>query len=198
MLERANVCDIQTRSLEGTSVHVWQGLVNRAPDVDAIWRLGHDGDFYFPVQTEDVFHVLDFNVFCPFNSQSTLWVDASTFPFLYLPSTVSFRFSDILRSYVASFGIWHRRGRIGFTPAVTEQQRNPHRNFDDFLDEMSMYGLGSKIYEVLARCDLKRDNRDLLIMYRALAREGTVGDGELSIVDSWIKHCEAALSPGVI
>src|SRR5262249_44222362 len=76
---------------------IQQGLVNGSPDVDAVWRLVFDQVFTFD---EAPSVCLAPGSWCPFNSQNTWWFHTA-FPLLYLPSFVSFRVTDIWRSFVA-------------------------------------------------------------------------------------------------
>ncbi len=85
-------------TLDYEDVGIVQGLADIEPDVDAIFRLVFDREVEFD-PGEPV--VLDPGTYCPFNSQNTLWPAKEIHPYLYLPSTVSFRFTDILRGYVA-------------------------------------------------------------------------------------------------
>jgi hypothetical protein len=84
------------------NVGVWQGLADEDPDVDAIYRLTSDEPCYFN-EHEPV--VLGKGTICPFNTQNTI-VRKELFPLLYLPTYVTFRFTDILRGLVAQPIMW--------------------------------------------------------------------------------------------
>ena len=87
----------ETTSVGVLECPIQQGLVNGSPDVDAVWRLVFDHEFRFD-EAPSIW--LAPGSWCPFNSQSTWWFRTS-FPLLYLPSFVSFRVTDIWRSFVA-------------------------------------------------------------------------------------------------
>ncbi|WP_376967548.1 hypothetical protein ABNQ39_35465 (plasmid) [Azospirillum sp. A26] len=195
-LQDAQNFTVEERRGSDAAVAVWQGLADLAPDVDAVWRMIYDKEFIFEKTPSPDHVVLDEGTFCPFNSQNTLWMDPSSFPFLYLPWTVTFRFTDILRGYVASFGIWRQGKRIGFGPATVEQARNPHSNFKDFLSEVPMYSLGRTVYDVLAKSNLNGGDSDLLVMYEDLARAGIVEKEELVSVERWINEIKRLCSTG--
>ncbi len=89
--------EIETKE-RNNNVMIWQGLSDGNPDVDAIYRLTNNID---NIKFKENQIVLDKNILSPFNTQNTIWMNKKVFPFLYLPSTVSFRFTDILKSYVA-------------------------------------------------------------------------------------------------
>jgi hypothetical protein len=73
-------------------VGIWQGLADEDPDVDAIYRLTSDTPCIF--QKKDPV-VLETGTISPFNSQNTA-IRKELFPLLFLPSFVTFRFTDIL------------------------------------------------------------------------------------------------------
>ena len=170
-------------------VGVWQGLSDKQPDVDAIFRLKHDRDFFFekgpPI-------VLDRNTLSPFNSQNTCFRKA-VFPLLYLPASVSFRFTDILRSYIAQPILWTHGFSLGFLEANTIQHRNIHDAADDFISEMPMYqhagSISGIVQEIIAEKNSIGDN--LFRSYEALAREKITGENELPILEAWLKECQA-------
>lgn len=117
-------------------IAVWQGVVDGEPDVDAVYRLARSSEVAFnfndgkPVAIQPA-------ILCPFNSQNTLWKDC--FKFMYLPATASFRYCDILRSYIANFGFWSEGKQLAYTPATAVQDRNAHDIVADLVSETPMY-----------------------------------------------------------
>lgn len=166
-------------------VHVIQGLVDLNPDVDAIFRLTNknfdDGKFFFDRSKDE--YVLGKGCYVPFNTQNTYWVNKNSFHLLYLPSTVSFRFCDILKSYIAQKVIWGIDGNIGYRYADVYQDRNDHDLMDDFRSEIPMYNNILKVVDIL-----ENSNVDLLGIYRILAKEGVVQPDELIIIEEWLKE----------
>ncbi len=169
---------------ERLDVGVWQGLADGDPDVDAIYRLIYTRETKFE-RREPI--VLPPERYCPFNSQNTLW-NPEAFAYLYLPVTVSFRFTDILRGYVAQRGLWQHGLHLGFTRATVWQERNVHDLMRDFRDEVECYLNVPKIVELLEGLTLGPDAlENLRAMYGALVETGLVGDAELPFVDAWIE-----------
>ncbi|MCF7795390.1 STELLO glycosyltransferase family protein [Patescibacteria group bacterium] len=162
---------------------IWQGLADGSPDVDAVYRLVINKDIKFK---KGVKIALAKGVLSPFNSQNTIWLKQA-FCFMYLPHTVTFRYTDILRSFVAQYGIWARNGQLAFISSTVIQKRNPHDFLNDFIDEYPMYKNFKKVIEILDKCVLKGDNNDLLIMYKALYKTKIVKKKELSSVSLWLK-----------
>jgi hypothetical protein len=172
---------IEKRKLK---IGVWQGLVDKEADVDAVYRLVIGDEISFDKGKK---FALDRGVISPFNSQNTIW-NTNSFPYLYLPCTVSFRYTDILRSYVAQFGLWARGLHVGFMSPSCYQERNPHSLMVDFKDEVTMYLKTNNVIESLESCSgsLTGSDEDLIIMYEALSKIGVVENEEIIIAEKWI------------
>lgn len=165
------------------SVAVWQGLADGDPDVDAVYRLARLGEVNFdpaPIL------VLDEGLYCPFNSQNTMW-KARYLTYAYLPSTVTFRFTDILRGYVAQRALWAHECRLGFIGPNVFQERNEHDLLKDLESELIMYKSIGKLISVLEGLTLTVcESQNLLIVYDALASAGIVQANELDILAAWL------------
>jgi hypothetical protein len=166
-------------------IGLWQCMVNGDPDVDAIHRLIYKNTPQFSTKAAIV---MGNNVFCAFNSQNTLWIDSELFPLLYLPSTVSFRFTDILRGYIAQAVINASFKNWGFYPATAYQERNVHNLMNDFRSEMSMYSNMDQIFHIIYdSCKIKHSISDNLInCYTMLFQNDFVKEKELQILNYWI------------
>ena len=163
-------------------IGVWQGLTNGEPDVDALFRLivnrpvrfSRAGEFYLPPWR-----------FSPINSQNSFW-QRRAFPYLYLPATVSFRFTDILRGYVAQRLLWQDGLHVGVTPATVRQCRNPHDLMSDFADEVPMFLHIKEIVAILESAALGSDPWDnLFVIYDRLAAARFVGREEMELLQLW-------------
>lgn len=173
-------------------IGVWQFLADGSPDVDAIYRLVSDEPIRFEKAAPVV---LDEGTLCPFNSQNTVFSE-ETFPLLYLPALVTFRFTDILRGLVAQPLLWRTGLRLGFGPATVFQDRNDHDYLDDFRSELPMY---LHTEEVVATAAAVADEafpltENLSRVYRALAGKGIVESRELELLDCWLGDLALARS----
>lgn len=166
------------------AVGVWQGLANGEPDVDAIYRLVNNDPCVFDEKGP---YVLGTNTVTPFNSQNTAF-RKELFACLYLPSFVSFRYTDILRGLISQPIMWAAGYKLGFTKATVHQERNPHNFMDDFQSEIPMYLTAEKAYEIaLSTVSKSRTVSDNLHhCYRALQDENIVNENELRCLDSWL------------
>lgn len=169
-------------------VGVWQSLADGDPDVDAIYRLTDNTPCYFR-DREPV--VLGAGSVCPFNSQATAF-RREMFPLLYLPATVTFRFTDILRGLVAQPIMWAAGYRLGFTRAAVVQERNPHDYLKDFESEIPCYLHAQDVLSA-ATGAVKSSatvGGNLTAVYEALHRGGIVKQPELALLAAWLEDLE--------
>jgi len=165
-------------------VGIWQALVDEDPDVDAIYRLTSNTPCTFQ-KKEPV--VLEKGTICPFNSQNTA-IQKDLFPLLFLPSFVTFRFTDILRGIVAQPILWQHGYRLGFTEATVVQKRNEHDYFKDFESEVPMYLHTEKSLEAVSKSISSASLADNLYnAYDALLKINVVEEREMAVLKEWLK-----------
>lgn len=170
---------------------IQQYLADKNPDVDAVYRLVINKELDFNVLKNNI--VLDQYTWCPFNSQNTVWFK-EVFPLLYLPSTCSFRMTDIFRSYIAQRLLWTVGGHLSFGNSSVYQDRNEHSLIKDFQDEISGYLNDKKIIQLLTNLDLKSGidhlPENLLRSYRTLVENKILQEQELVILDAWLQDLQ--------
>ena len=172
-----------TNEIDGdVEIGVWQGLADLDPDVDAIYRLTSGKEIIFnnasPV-------VLDKHVYCPFNTQNTAW-NLKAFPLMYLPATPSFRYTDILRGFIAQRLLWETNMYLGFTKATVFQERNAHDLMKDFVDEIECYTKTEAAVELLETLVPSGDlHADMNLAYVTLVEHGLVEMRELDLLRAW-------------
>jgi hypothetical protein len=165
-------------------VGIWQGLADEDPDVDAIYRLTSNTPCVFEKKQPVV---LEKGTICPFNSQNTA-IQKELFPLLFLPSFVTFRFTDILRGIIAQPILWNHNYRLGFTEATVVQKRNEHDYFKDFESEVPMYLHTEKSFEAVNKSISSASVRDNLFnAYEALLKINVVEQRELNVLAEWLK-----------
>lgn len=166
------------------NVGIWQGLADEDPDVDAIYRLT-DGKKVMFNSFGTI--VLNEGSISPFNSQNTI-IRKELFALLYLPSTVTFRFTDILRGLIAQPIMWAAGYKLGFTDASVVQERNPHDFSKDFESEIPMYLYTDKVIDLCIQhtsCS-KSIADNLYDAYVQLEKHGIVMADEITILDAWL------------
>jgi hypothetical protein len=170
----------------GIDAPIQQGLANGSPDVDAAWRLLMDQEVEFKAADSVS---LPAGAWCPFNSQSTWWF-AAAYPLLYLPSFVSFRMTDIWRSFVAQRCLWALGHDVVFHGAEVFQDRNPHNLLRDFEQEIPGYLGNDKFRAVLEALNLPagpaRVADNLHRCYEALVGATLVPAKEMQLLECWL------------
>jgi len=174
---------VNNNSFSG-NVGIVQWLADEDPDVDAIYRLTTNDRVVFE---RDKSYVLDKDVWCPFNSQNTLFKHVA-FEALYLPCFVSFRMTDIWRSFVAQRLLWEKDLYLQFSSATVAQERNPHDLMRDFRDEIIGYTENKKIIDIISSEKLEglSEYEKPIALYRSLNNAGIVPDKELKPLEIFI------------
>ena len=168
---------------------IQQLLCDHAPDVDAAWRLTIGNEpFSFDRGATGSIH-LAAGAWCPFNSQATWWFEEA-FPLMYLPSTCTFRMTDIWRSLVAQRCLWELGMGVTFHPPEIHQDRNPHDLMQDFEDEIPGYLHNESIARILLATPLQPGQNaitdNLIKCYEALVSSGIFKPAELPLLRAWI------------
>lgn len=163
------------------NVAIIQGLVNNDPDVDAYYRINvNDKPFVFEKDPQYDIVMGKYSV-CPFNTQNTFWNDRTMFYAMYLPITVTFRYTDILRGFIALYQLWLNDKTIKFTFPTAYQERNPHDLNKDYESEIPMYETAEKVIELL------NNNKEATMkdIYQILYEEQIVKMNEIEALDIW-------------
>lgn len=174
---------------------IQQGLVNKSPDVDAVWRLVMDHPFEFDsLERNSLF--LPKNVWSPFNTQSTWWWPQA-YALLYIPSYCSFRMCDIWKSFIAQRCLWANGLGVVYHPAEVIQDRNYHDLLKDFEDEIPGYLNNSRIVKLLQNLELKSGDlntiENLKYCYECLVINNIIPEKELELVDAWCEQVNEML-----
>jgi hypothetical protein len=170
------------------NVGIWQGLADEDPDVDAIYRLTKNNTCIFNKRNPVV---LGKGTISPFNTQNTI-VTKELFPLMYLPTFVTFRFTDILRGLIAQPIMWLYGYQLGFTNANVVQKRNIHNYFEDFLSEIPMYKHSEEIVGIASDVITKDDSiqNNLFNVYVELHTNNIVESKELVTLEAWLKDLD--------
>jgi hypothetical protein len=166
---------------------IQQGLADENPDVDAIYRLICS----MPITFEKSDNIaLGKNSICPFNSQNTTWF-REAFQLLYLPSSCSFRMTDIWRSFIAQRIAWTCGWSILFHNSTVMQKRNDHDLMKDFHDEICGYNNNAQIINCLKNTDLNEGLENIatnmVLCYQKMIEAGFFGENELILLNAWLK-----------
>lgn len=172
---------------------IQQGLADKNPDVDAIYRLTYPLPISFN-QSESI--ALGNQAICPFNSQNTTWFKTA-FPLMYLPSYCSFRMTDIWRSFIAQRILWTCNQSVLFHSSTVYQERNAHNLMEDFKDEIPGYTSNLKIMNLLETLPLESGihniSKNLLTCYKTLIEHNIMDQREMTLLESWLFDIKSIL-----
>lgn len=173
---------------------VQQFLADTDPDVDAIYRLIFKGPVDFDPGAEPV--ILSKGAWVPFNSQNTIFFKEA-FPLLYLPCFVSFRMTDIWRSFVAAQALWVHGLNLSFHASTVMQERNAHDLMRDFADEVPGYLNNDRISKVLSSAASVIESKGpssiaetARALWKSLITDGLIPKEEERVVDAWFSAVE--------
>ena len=181
-----NITPSLTETPINMDVCVIQGLVNNDPDVDAHYRLNINNSTFDFEKDAGYDIVMDKYSVCPFNTQNTFWIDKTMFYAMYLPVSVTFRYTDILRGFVALYQFWKNNKTIKFTFPTAIQDRNEHDLSKDYESEIPMYNTAEKVVELL------NENKDATLkdIYNVLWQNNIVNETELDTLTEWSRLIE--------
>lgn len=168
---------------------VQQYLADEDPDVDAIYRLLFKQPLCFNKDAESL--LIEHHTYVPFNSQNTIFFKEA-FALLYLPCFVSFRMTDIWRSFIVQRLLQHMGGNLVFHKATVWQERNAHSLMKDFGDEVVGYLENEKIINTLENVDLTSLTLTEAIrkVWMSLLEINIVIDKEVEIINHWLQFFE--------
>jgi len=181
-----NITPSITETPANMDICVIQGLVNNDPDVDAHYRLNINNEPFNFEKDMGYDIVMDKYSVCPFNTQNTFWTDKTMFYAMYLPVSVTFRYTDILRGFVALYQFWKNNKTIKFTFPTAIQDRNEHDLSKDYESEVPMYETAEKVIELL------NENKDATLkdIYNILWKNNIVSETELDTLTEWSRLVE--------
>jgi hypothetical protein len=166
-------------SVEAPPVAIWQGLADEDPDVDAIYRLTVGGSVTFMARRPLFVRP---RTWAQVNSQNTIW-HRKAFQGLLLPTTVTFRYTDILRGYIAQALLWRKGHCLGICGPTVRQLRNVHSYMADFQDELPMYLSVRRVISILEKLS---EAVTIVDVYRELLIHNIVEDRDIRLAEAWV------------
>ena len=170
-------------------IGIYQGIVNGDPDVDAIFRLTNQNYNTNITFDKNKLFIINKNIYVSGNTQTTFWTCKELFHLLYIPVTVSFRFCDILRMYIAQKCMWEYDKLLCYNSPIVYQIRNDHNLITDFISEYPCYtNITFIVDNIFEHIKLNGDIKDLLIIYKELLKHNIVKDHEIIVLQEWLKY----------
>ncbi len=174
-----------SNKLKKDSFLIQQGLCDKNPDVDSIYRIIND-------KINVNFKNLKFNLnksLSTFNSQNTTWF-REVFVLMYLPVTCTMRCTDIWRSIIALKIMNLNNKKILFHGPTMSQFRNQHNLIKDFMDEIPMFENNKLIYNEINKLKLKKGKKhysdNIYKCYKKLVDLNIIEKKELFYLKAWI------------
>jgi hypothetical protein len=165
------------------------GLVKNDPDVDAIFRLTNNSNNNITWEDNKKIVISNKNI-CVFNTQNTFWVDKDIFCLLLIPSSVSFRYCDILKGIIANVFLRTKNKNIAYISPNVIQLRNEHNLITDFRSEYSMYITNENILNyIYDDIDNTKNDKELMLqIYKNLLNNNVITDLDMLICNEWLKY----------
>jgi hypothetical protein len=174
---------------------IQQSVVNGDPDVDAIFRLTKTLDYKrIDIKFDSSSPSVRIPLFklTPFNSQNTLF-HYKAFWALYLPHSVTFRLTDIWRSYWAQRLMWLLDCTISFLGPNAYQLRNSHSYLSDYKQEKDMYLKTQDLIQFLYKwkCKFKSFYLCVIDLSEQMAFNNFWDLKEIESIKNWLNDLKA-------
>ena len=175
--------------IEDTNISpsIINGLVENDPDVDALFRLicNHTVSW----ETNKNIIISNKNICC-FNTQNTFWLNKLLFITMLIPSSVSFRYCDILRGIIVNIILKYTNNYMMYSSPNVIQNRNEHNLINDFKSEYSMYINNENILDFIEDNLEKNSNIDVLLLqiYQNLLNHNIITQLDIDILNKWLDY----------
>lgn len=179
----------KNKTTDSENIGIYQSIANGDPDVDSIFRLTNQNYNLDITFDDNKAFIMDKNVYTQANTQITFWICKDLFHLLYIPSTVSFRFCDILKMYIAQKCMWEYNKLLCYISPIVKQIRNNHNLMNDFISEYSMFINVFKIIDIIfEHIKLNGDIYDIIIIYKELLKHNIVEEKEILLLNEWLNN----------
>ena len=165
------------------------GLVENDPDVDALFRIicNHQDSIQWD---KNKCVLIDNKNVCVFNTQNTFWLNPELFICLLIPSTVSFRYCDILRGLIINIILKKTNNYMMYSSPNVIQNRNEHNLMSDFKSEYEMYIHNENILNFIKNNteNITSVKELLFIIYQNLLVNNVITQIDIDILNKWFSY----------
>lgn len=175
---------------ETAQVDVIQCLIAGHPDIDSIQRLCHGLSSYdISGRQETVLPAS--NTWFTGNTQASVWLNPQTFDYLFIPTSATMRFCDVLRTYIAqtSCSFAHK----GF---LFEQKRNIHSFYQDFVDESQLFQSTEILYQEFVKPNFRPTTQPEA--YTILYKLGLITEIDIEALALFSQYLASSTAPTAI
>ena len=171
------------------SPSIINGLVENDPDVDALFRIICNHQYSIEWEKNKSILISNKNM-CVFNTQNTFWLNPDLFVSMIIPSSVSFRYCDILKGIICNIILNKTNNYMMYSSPNVIQLRNEHDLISDFKSEYEMYIHNEKILNYIDNNTINGDNVTNLLktIYNNLLENGVIKQLDIQILDEWLKY----------
>lgn len=168
---------------------ILNGLVENDPDVDALFRIVCNHQHHIQWEPNKSVLINNKNI-CVFNTQNTFWVNPELFLCLFIPSSVSFRYCDILRGIITNIVLKHTNNYMMYSSPNVIQNRNEHNLLQDFKSEYEMYIHNETILDFLeTNIETTSSPKELIVLlYTNLLKHNIIQQKEMDILNKWMTY----------
>ena len=165
------------------------GLVENDPDVDALFRIICNHQNSIRWETNKNILISNKNM-CVFNTQNTFWLNPELFISILIPSSVSFRYCDILKGIICNIILNKTNNYMMYSSPNVVQNRNEHDLISDFKSEYEMYIQNEHILEYIENNTTNGDSVATLLktIYNTLLEHGVIKQLDIDILNEWLKY----------
>ena len=179
----------QKLSIEESNItpSIINGLVENDPDVDALFRLISKDNIEWDKNKKVLISNKNMAVF---NTQNTFWLNKRLFISLLIPSTVSFRYCDILKGLITNILLKYTNNYLMICSPNVIQYRNEHNLMSDFKSEIEMYIHNENILNFIEEDINYNDNiKDIIIkVYNNLLKNKVITQLDIDILNIWLLY----------
>jgi hypothetical protein len=171
------------------SPSIINGLVENDPDVDALFRIICNHQHSIEWEKNKSILISNQNM-CVFNTQNTFWLNPDLFVSMIIPSSVSFRYCDILKGIICNIILNKTNNYMMYSSPNVIQLRNEHDLISDFKSEYEMYINNEHILEYIEQHTNSGDSVSNLLktIYNNLLEHGVIKQLDIEILNEWLKY----------
>lgn len=188
-LSQINRKDNLIESISNLKPSIICGLIDNDPDVDSIFRLIFTNKIIDWKKNNAI--IIDNKNVCVFNTQNTFWVDKTILQCLLLPTSVSQRYCDILRSIIVNYIFRSIDKYIAISSPNAIQYRNYHNLIVDFSDEFDMFIKNETIQEQISTINTNNSIVPMIkSIYNNLCTHKIITQQDIAVLDTWLSETQ--------
>lgn len=170
---------------------IFQGLINGIPDIDSIFiqtRIEKNNLININFTNKYPLLYLPGN-YIPINSKNTRYL-YEIFPYLFLPSSLNEKVSDIFRGYIMQYFAWNNNGAIIYYYTSIYKNQYKYEKINKFSEEKDLfYNFDRLLAELNIKLESKKKNSSnfLLDLIKILYEKGFLTKKDIILYEAFTK-----------